>query len=380
MPGKQGYPGDTALALGGHYVLARSANSDLLNQAGRAKKLVPDLVFRCSDYSTDDEAVQAAIDALPGAGGKVVLSEGVFTLAASLLIATGRPLTLVGQGRGITTLILADDVDDHIIKPAGAVTGCKFEDFTLDGNKDNQSAGAGISYDDMVHVTTFRVEAKNCKAAGFGGATSHTITDGLWIDCLAHDNDTFGFIIGLTSDRCRLIVCTAEDNGSLGIALDGCVDSMVLACTSLGNTDDGIEIFSATRNKVIGCTSLNNGSKGIDVATGGTDVLIADNIVNGNSGLGIDRGISSSTVVRNNIGHVTEKSGTATLVNGQTSIAVTHGLAVTPVAGDIMVTPIESWGNALKFWISAYSSTTFTITVDQDPGADVDFAWKAIVL
>jgi len=45
-----------------------------------------------------------------------------------------------------------------------------------------------------------------------------------------------------------------------------------------------------------------------------------------------------------------------------------------------MVTPIESWGAATKFWISAYAADTFTITVDQDPGADVDFAWKAVVL
>lgn len=45
-----------------------------------------------------------------------------------------------------------------------------------------------------------------------------------------------------------------------------------------------------------------------------------------------------------------------------------------------MVTPMESLGSAAKFWIDTYTSTQFTIHVDADPGADVDFAWKAILL
>jgi len=89
---------------------------------------------------------------------------------------------------------------------------------------------------------------------------------------------------------------------------------------------------------------------------------------------------TSNFMLRNNIGFTTENSGTATLANGTTSIAVNHGLDVTPSAGDIVVTPIEDWGNMTKFWIGNYTSTQFTIYADQDPGQDVDFAWKAIVL
>ena len=81
-----------------------------------------------------------------------------------------------------------------------------------------------------------------------------------------------------------------------------------------------------------------------------------------------------------NQGYITESSGTATLANATTSIVVTHGLAVTPSAGDITVTPIEAWGAMTEFYIDTYTSTQFTIHADQDPGQDVDFAWKAIVL
>lgn len=72
-------------------------------------------------------------------------------------------------------------------------------------------------------------------------------------------------------------------------------------------------------------------------------------------------------------------NGTATLSNGNTSVAVTHGLAATPSIHDIQVTPIEAWGNAASFWISTPTSTQFTINVDADPGQDVDFAWRAAI-
>ena len=77
--------------------------------------------------------------------------------------------------------------------------------------------------------------------------------------------------------------------------------------------------------------------------------------------------------------HNTEKSGTGTLVSGTTSIAIHHGLRSTPVAGDIVVTPIETWGSMTKFWIGNYTSTTFTIYADTNPMQDVDFAWTAAI-
>jgi hypothetical protein len=88
----------------------------------------------------------------------------------------------------------------------------------------------------------------------------------------------------------------------------------------------------------------------------------------------------TNLIQRNNAGLITENSGTATLVNGQTSIAVAHGLAVTPVAGDIVVTPIEAWGNMTQFYIGNYTATHFTVYANINPGQDVDFAWRAIVL
>lgn len=77
-----------------------------------------------------------------------------------------------------------------------------------------------------------------------------------------------------------------------------------------------------------------------------------------------------------NVGFVTENDGTATIANGNTSIAVTHGLDVTPEASDVIVWPIETLNTASFYYVDTITSTQFTINVNADPGQDVDFAWK----
>ncbi len=86
----------------------------------------------------------------------------------------------------------------------------------------------------------------------------------------------------------------------------------------------------------------------------------------------------SGTIVRNNIGWTTESSGTATVANGSTSIAVNHGLSFTPGAANVSVTPTNNLGSAAKFWVSGFGATQFTINVDADPGVTTaTFAWRA---
>ena len=122
---------------------------------------------------------------------------------------------------------------------------------------------------------------------------------------------------------------------------------------------------------------------GIEIAGSGCDriTVIGNNIVgNKSGGIYVVSGLNENGIVRDNIGFLTENSGTATITNGSTSIVVDHGLDVTPSAGDIMVTPMGSLGSASFFYIDTFTSTQFTIHTNVDPGTNVDFAWKAIVL
>lgn len=115
-------------------------------------------------------------------------------------------------------------------------------------------------------------------------------------------------------------------------------------------------------------------------STGGAgDNIITDNslVANAAATVALLESAGANTILRNNIGWVTEANGTATVANATTSIAVTHGLSITPSLDMISVTPTNSLGTATKFWISGATATQFTINVDADPGATTaTFAWS----
>jgi len=141
-----------------------------------------------------------------------------------------------------------------------------------------------------------------------------------------------------------------------------------------------VQSYSGTvwirRNYILGWGGA--GGDGIEVgnAVTGTAVIEDNYIPTATNPILDSSGGGATVVIRRNDGFVTENRGQATLVNGQTAIVVTHGLAVTPLAEDISVHPIEAWGAATTFWVDTITSTQFTINVDQDPTQDVDFAWK----
>jgi len=76
--------------------------------------------------------------------------------------------------------------------------------------------------------------------------------------------------------------------------------------------------------------------------------------------------------IHNNIGYVTENSGTATIAAGTTSVTVAHGLAATPTK--VLITPRADIGDV---WVSARDATNITINCDTAPAADVIVDWYA---
>lgn len=86
----------------------------------------------------------------------------------------------------------------------------------------------------------------------------------------------------------------------------------------------------------------------------------------------------ADTRVRDNLGFVTDAGGTATVAAASTTATVTHGLARTPSAQGITLTPTGSLGTAVRFWVSGITATQFTLNVDVAPGGSgAAFAWQA---
>ncbi|MCL0029783.1 right-handed parallel beta-helix repeat-containing protein [Dehalococcoidia bacterium] len=104
-----------------------------------------------ADGVDDQVTIQAAIDALPAGGGKVLLLEGTFHIAATLTIARSN-ITL--EGVGPTTIIRLKD--GTITTPGTAffildirgtslapLENIRVANFTIDGNRTNQLTPAG---------------------------------------------------------------------------------------------------------------------------------------------------------------------------------------------------------------------------------------------
>ena len=188
------------------------------------------------------------------------------------------------------------------------------------------------------------------------------------------------------------------------------------ACNS-STTDKNIGLYNCDECVVVGNSCANAGGAGIDIGASTKRVIVANNhvasakiavtgtycIVKNNmlssSGIqeytGADYNridgntlytggqtitvVGTHTKVFRNLGFVTEAHGSASITSGNTSIAVTHGLALTPALEQISVTPQTTLGSAAKFWISNPTSTQFTINVDVNPTQTVTFGWNANV-
>lgn len=83
--------------------------------------------------------------------------------------------------------------------------------------------------------------------------------------------------------------------------------------------------------------------------------------------------------IANRRGYVIARTGTATIVSGSTSIAVTHNLPGAP--SHVFVTPRENPTNAVAYWWwDTPTSTQFTINVNANPGAsNLDCDWIALI-
>jgi hypothetical protein len=84
--------------------------------------------------------------------------------------------------------------------------------------------------------------------------------------------------------------------------------------------------------------------------------------------------VGTHTKVARNTGYVSEASGSATITAGNTSITVNHGLASTPVR--VSLTPSTDTLGA-RWWISATSSTQFTISINASQASNISFHWFA---
>lgn len=312
-------------------------------------------------------------------GGKVLLSEGELVLASPVQMVTD--LHLEGMGRA-TRLKVGDGEDiNALVIPGGGASDIVLSHFTIDGNNANNTAGDGVKATNLTSgLLCLDIAVVDMADDGFSG---NIFTDASFTNCLAQGCGIRGFVLLGLNSRVVYLGCRALNNG-IGFSPDLSSYVSFFGCIAKDNSSIGYDIFRTDYASVIGCSAIDNGGIGIKESSGAPSIgfnVFTGNTVDGNAGGNILRAFANS-IIRDNIGHITENSGTATITDPATTVVIAHGLDVTPAVDDITVTLAENPTNDPgNIWVDTIGAANFTINCRNAPGAsDLDLAWRAAVL
>ena len=248
-----------------------------------------------ADGQGDQEEINAAIRALPPAGGTVLLMEGTYDIRRVDNTLGGVTIdrsyvTLAGQGEA-TQLALAANQNTNVIRIIGSGVGhVTIRDLYVNANRDQNREGKGdpnISHDrfEFCGIKAFRQAPRGPSAA----EDTHNIT---------------------------IRNCIVKDSHRLGIMLEG--PNMVVADNLLGNAgSDSVEILTGPgiiRGNIVEITGPTHVAIGTDR---GNSIIMSGNIVRVKDGGKLDIAFrswagSKRHVISNNVVAV-DKGGLCTL-------------------------------------------------------------------
>jgi parallel beta-helix repeat protein len=191
--------------------------------------------FLCTGVN-DHLIIQAALDALPAAGGMVFLSEGTFHCEAQINLDSNQ--TLKGCGRNtILTTATADLVFLSAVGGAGTeLTGIVIADMQIDGGAGAVS-DCGIYFEYVDYSFIFNVYSRR-----------HASGTGTYLVGIILVNSDFNTVTGNT----------CQGNGYDGIALVMSSTNTVTGNTCQGNGGSGIVLGMSSTNTVTGNTLTEN--------------------------------------------------------------------------------------------------------------------------
>jgi parallel beta-helix repeat protein len=245
-------------------------SADIIVGSSTAGHTLRDAHYIC-DGVDDQVEINAAIQALPASGGKVLLN-GEFNVTGNVLI--NKPNVIL-QGMGRTTIIK--------------------------GMEGNYSVTDGILC--ALNTSNVQIESLcvNGNAIKKHAIKLNSIDGGKVVDCLCHNSGVYGICV-LNSNCISVEGCKSYNNGEDGICFNNSNNCIVKNCLCYNNSVHGIRFGIASKNCIV-CNSFCNANVyGISIYEN-TDynkyIIVSGNICKDN-----DHGIwvkSSNTLVDGNI-------------------------------------------------------------------------------
>lgn len=181
--------------------------------------------------------------------------------------------------------------------------------------------------------------------------------------------------------RLEFVNCVANNNNAHGFSFTGGQYIHMANCLAEANgvaqTGHGIAIATTTDVNIITSRLMSNTGNGLNVGASCTNCVISNSSTIFNTGPLQILSASSDIIIKTVAGFKNSAVGSSFIASGSTSVAVTHGLAITPVPGKISTTQtLGTTNDTGNVWISAIGATTFTVNVRLDPGASgFQFNW-----
>ena len=281
-------------------------------------------------------------------GNKISSTAGIAIMVADCARATVDDNTIYGTGSGAPAISFQP------------VTGGSIRGNTIHG-AGNHSISLSNNSSDIV-VSDNKSSSPAAYHVNVAGATDVTI----------RDNSFKGGSIGIAATTGTNTGLVIESNTIKGTSANGIYtispDVLIRDNTIRSAGAHAIRI-QGQGTHVVGNDVRDTTGAGINIAAAVTGIVITDNYLANSSG-GNLVGRQPDTIVRHNIGYVTEARGNATIADGTSSIVVNHGLAAEPTS----VIPAARGSEAV--WISARTAATFTISRAGTAGALV-VDWQA---
>ncbi|KKK92569.1 hypothetical protein LCGC14_2701620, partial [marine sediment metagenome] len=272
----------------------------------------------------------------------------------------------------------------------------------------NGSSGAAIG----IECTQVLFANNIARLNVLDGLQDKDTVDATYTGNICYDNQRCGIQRGTTttavSPVAGLVVGNiCHDNGASGIKIDSTNTSVVSGNVTYENTLDGVSVESSSAVTVSGNVIFNNLRYGVFLrATGadaervivtdnliydtqGTptqyaiigadgggftthDIVVVDNVLYGNQSSNAISALGSGSVIRDNVGYVTDASGATNVADGGT---VAHGLSATPTNVTVTASVAAEFVS-----VTALGATTFTVAIkkhDGFPGTTQDVYWRA---
>jgi len=251
------------------------------------------------DGIDDQVEIQAAIAALPSAGGKTYLTEGKFSISDAITI--NKELSLAGCSIHTTEIFLADGADaDMIVLDATGLDHVFFAEvksLTLNGNKTNQSVATKClwlkeNFSDCIFSDLFLV---NCKGnpIEISDGWLHRFTR-IWVELYdgigIHMQETGSKVSGLlsfTDSRISGGINNVKIEGPSELP-DTPWDSCFTGCVFAGAEQHGVSLNSASGWIFNGCFFKSASGSAADTydvfyADSSTEIVVTGCIIDGAS-------------------------------------------------------------------------------------------------